>query len=254
VVEASINLHRVAFDDLAAHRESLGHSCPTRWAQHDRQRVHVSGPRALATDLRGTTFICESLSRFPTAPERQHNAQPQTNQRQCDGSGVAFTATSWSGFRIVVDILLVISTSSLNWKPGTSPLGFTKIFSIWKTVCPVPGGLNGTPKNVFRIRVKFEACSSFTRVTACKIARPPKGGLLSRGFDLASHPTEPLGSYHVLPTSTWVDPPSTGDLRHWDAPLTTGGLVCLGPQTNRRGPPVSRNSIDNLRQWSELKI
>src|ERR1700676_2807958 len=47
----------------------------------------------------------------------------------------------------------------------------------------------------------FEASSSFTRVTACKIARPPKGGLLSRGFDLASRPTKPLGSYHVLPTT-----------------------------------------------------
>jgi len=41
----------------------------------------------------------------------------------------------------------------------------------------------------------FEACSSFTRVTACKIARPPKGGLLSRGFDPVSYPTKPLGSY-----------------------------------------------------------
>src|SRR5713226_8977476 len=63
----------------------------------------------------------------------------------------------------------------------------------------------------------FEACSSFTRVTACKIACPPKGGLLSRGFDPASYPTKPLGSYHVLPTTTWMDPPSTGDLRRWGA-------------------------------------
>ena len=43
----------------------------------------------------------------------------------------------------------------------------------------------------------FEACSSFTRVTACKIARPPKGGLLSRGSGPASYPTKPLGSYHA---------------------------------------------------------
>src|ERR1035438_10796155 len=48
----------------------------------------------------------------------------------------------------------------------------------------------------------FEACSSFTRVTACKIARPPKGGLLSRGSGPASYPTKPLGSYHVSPTTT----------------------------------------------------
>src|SRR5216684_3409093 len=67
----------------------------------------------------------------------------------------------------------------------------------------------------------FEACSSFTRVTACKIACPPKGGLLSRGFDPASYPTKPLGSYHVLPTTTWMDPPSTGDLRRFQC--TTPG-------------------------------
>ena len=43
----------------------------------------------------------------------------------------------------------------------------------------------------------FEACSGFTRVTACKLAARPQGGLLSRGFDPASHPARPLGSYHV---------------------------------------------------------
>src|ERR1700674_1948577 len=46
-------------------------------------------------------------------------------------------------------------------------------------------------------------------------SQPAQGGLLSRGFDLAGYPTEPLGSYHVLPTTTWMDPPSTGDLRRW---------------------------------------
>src|ERR1019366_5793258 len=29
-------------------------------------------------------------------------------------------------------------------------------------------------------------------------------------------------SYHVLATTTWMDPPSIGDLRPWGAPLTTG--------------------------------
>jgi hypothetical protein len=84
----------------------------------------------------------------------------------------------------------------------------------------------------------FEACSSFTRVTACKIARPPNGGLVSRGFDPASYPTEPLGSYHVLPTTTWMDPPSIGDLRPWGALLTTGWPLSLGspePKQNRLG-------------------
>src|SRR5437763_8122268 len=43
----------------------------------------------------------------------------------------------------------------------------------------------------------FEACSSFTRVTACRIACPPKSGLLSRGFVLASCPPKPLSSFHA---------------------------------------------------------
>src|SRR6266851_4483313 len=87
----------------------------------------------------------------------------------------------------------------------------------------------------------FEACSSFTRVTACKIARPPKGGLLSRGFDPASYPTKPLGSYHVLPTTTWMDPPSTGDLRRWGAPLNNG----YAQIAERRIPALSRVSLES---------
>src|SRR5438045_9396199 len=42
----------------------------------------------------------------------------------------------------------------------------------------------------------FEACSSFTRVTACKIAARPMADLF-RGSDPASHPAKPLGSYHA---------------------------------------------------------
>jgi hypothetical protein len=37
-----------------------------------------------------------------------------------------------------------------------------------------------------------------------------------------------LGSYHVLPTTTWMDPPSTGDLRRWGALLTTGWASSFG--------------------------
>src|SRR5882724_4303893 len=59
-------------------------------------------------------------------------------------------------------------------------------------------------------------------------SQPAQGGLLSRGFDPVSYPTEPLGSYHVIPTTTWVDPPSTGDLRRWGAPLTGGWPLFFG--------------------------
>src|SRR5216684_1253121 len=54
----------------------------------------------------------------------------------------------------------------------------------------------------------FEACSSFTRVTACRIACPPKSGLLSRGFDLASCLTKPLSSFHAYrQLHGWILPP-----------------------------------------------
>ena len=50
-------------------------------------------------------------------------------------------------------------------------------------------------------------------------SQPALGGLLSRGFAPISYLIQSLGSYHVLPTTTWMDPPSTGDLRRWGAPL-----------------------------------
>ncbi len=48
----------------------------------------------------------------------------------------------------------------------------------------------------------------------CSPARWPA---LSQGSDPASCPAEPLVSYHVLPTTTWVAPSATGDLRRWGA-------------------------------------
>ena len=65
---------------------------------------------------------------------------------------------------------------------------------------------------------------------------PAYGGLLSRGFSPASYPTKPLGSYHVLPTSTWVNPPFTGDLRRWGAQLTNGEGVRVSENVRPRSP------------------
>ena len=44
-----------------------------------------------------------------------------------------------------------------------------------------------------------------------------QGGLLSRGFGPAGYPAKPLVSYQVLPTTSWVDPSSTGEPRRWGA-------------------------------------
>src|SRR3954451_10768699 len=46
---------------------------------------------------------------------------------------------------------------------------------------------------------------------------PAQWPALSQGSDPASRPTEPPVSYHVLPTTTCVSPPLTGDLRRWGA-------------------------------------
>src|SRR4051812_31723343 len=50
---------------------------------------------------------------------------------------------------------------------------------------------------------------------------------LSRGFDPPGCPIEPLVSYQSLPTTPWVDPPSTGEPRRWGAPNKMG--FCNGP-------------------------
>src|SRR2546421_6638697 len=69
-------------------------------------------------------------------------------------------------------------------------------------------------------------------------SQPAQGGPLSRGFGPAGYPAEPLGSYHVLPTTTWMDPPSTGDLRRWGALLTIGAN-----RQNLRGPLTGQSFL-----------
>jgi len=57
----------------------------------------------------------------------------------------------------------------------------------------------------------FEACSAFTRVTACQVART-FAWALSRGSDPASFPTAPLASYRIYPSTIRVGPSPTGNL------------------------------------------
>src|ERR1700686_1654206 len=94
------------------------------------------------------------------------------------------------------------------------------------------------PRGLPRLTGGSASTTSLSRPAQASLAlrparsQPAQGGLLSRGFDSVSYPTKPLGSYHVLPTTTCVDPPSTGDLRRWGAPLTSGGLseIVRGPE------------------------
>ena len=80
----------------------------------------------------------------------------------------------------------------------------------------------------------FEACSSFTRVTACKIARPPKGGLYPEASTRSV--TRPSRSVATMLIDIYMD----GFSLHWrSAPLRRTvnyrvGLVVRVPEKNSR--------------------
>ena len=73
---------------------------------------------------------------------------------------------------------------------------------------PCPCGLPRYRRRVGIHVFTFEACSSFTRVTACRIARPPYAGFVTR-LQSGQLPSRTARQLPVLPTTTWVDPSST---------------------------------------------
>src|SRR5947209_4627011 len=91
---------------------------------------------------------------------------------------------------------------------------------------PVPLGPSPSLRRVGVHHFTFEACSGFTHVTACRIARPPKAAFVTR-LRPVRLPAEPLVSYQSLPTTPWVDPASTGEPRRWGALRNAG--FCNGP-------------------------
>src|SRR5208337_4159727 len=62
----------------------------------------------------------------------------------------------------------------------------------------------------------FEACSGFTRVTACRVAQPPWVAFVTR---LRPGPLRDQAACQLpdLPTTIWVGLPPTGDPRRWGA-------------------------------------
>ncbi len=62
----------------------------------------------------------------------------------------------------------------------------------------------------------FEACSGFTRVTACRLAQPPQVAFVTR---LQPSPLRDQAACQLpdLPTAIWVALPPTGDPRCWGA-------------------------------------
>ena len=62
----------------------------------------------------------------------------------------------------------------------------------------------------------FEACSGFTRVTACRVAQPPQVAFVTR-LRLEPLPNQAACQLPDLPTTICVGLPPTGDLRSWGA-------------------------------------
>jgi hypothetical protein len=70
----------------------------------------------------------------------------------------------------------------------------------------------------------FEACSDFTRVTARRIAQPPKAAFVTRlrSSRLPDQTARQLPEQSTIP---WMDPSSTGDTRHRGA-LQNSSRLC----------------------------
>ena len=58
----------------------------------------------------------------------------------------------------------------------------------------------------------FEACSGFTRATACRIAQPPKAAFVTR-LRSGRLPDQTARQLPEQSTTLWVEPPSTGETR-----------------------------------------
>ena len=69
----------------------------------------------------------------------------------------------------------------------------------------------------------FEACSGFTRVTACRFAQPPEVAFVTR-LRPGPLPVQAACPLPDLPTTIWVGLPPTGDPRRWGA-LDIPGLL-----------------------------
>ena len=80
--------------------------------------------------------------------------------------------------------------------------------SLWPSLNERQVGIHNFP---------FEACSSFTRVTACRLAHPPLCGLCHEAPIPSVNPAKRPVSYPVIPTTPGVGLPPTGNLRLWGA-------------------------------------
>src|SRR5579862_664184 len=83
-------------------------------------------------------------------------------------------------------------------------------------IFPVPLGPSPKFRRVGVHDFTFEACSGFTRVTACRVAQPPKVAFVTR-LQPGPLPVQAACQLPDLPTSIWVGLSPTSDLRRWGA-------------------------------------
>jgi hypothetical protein len=112
-------------------------------------------------------------------------------------------------------------------RPGSPPITQTTFPTC---LAHYPGGPNRCtcrllpcPRGLPRISGGSASTTSLSRPAQASLTLRPASLLahhsraLSRGFDPIGCPIEPLASYQVLPTTTWVGPSPTSDLRRWGA-------------------------------------
>ena len=118
------------------------------------------------------------------------------------------------------------------WSATSTVLGLPQITHTTFSACRAhyPGGpdrctcrLLPCPRGLPRISGGSASATSLSRPAQASLTLRPTSSLahhtwaLLRGFDPTSHPIESLVSYQVLPTTTWVGPSPTRDLRRWGA-------------------------------------
>ena len=123
------------------------------------------------------------------------------------------------------------------WRRALHRTGPPPITQITLPACRAhyPGGPNRCtcrllpcPRGLPRISGGSASTTSLLRPAQASLALRPTSLLahhtwaLLRGFDPASLPADSPVSYQVLPTTTWVGPSPTSDLRDWGALRNTG--------------------------------
>jgi hypothetical protein len=179
------------------------------------------------------------------------SASPSSRAHQKSGSFPPPELPGFTGTMALSD-----SRRSRRPKPASRPLPSLRRVSpvasdhLPGVLCPLPRRIGGVRLSIasptvlpspYRGRVgirnfTFEACSGFTRVTARRVARPPKAAFVTR-LRSSQLPNQTARQLPDLSTPIWVAPSSTGhpclfgahrDIRERGSDITQWGLAVAG--------------------------